>query len=268
LINGKIRLRDIAVKDDINFESITLSLASVLPDYKGVSDIITKIINQFSDFTRTELSEKVFPISNKKKEEIYSELVVKFPTLQNIEQFAFLLYYSKQAGKNFFTNQSLTALQSIDILQFAYRQKFTELTTFLNVGLQDKIHPSELALETEKLPNWVLTWLESTDKQEKLNFLSALGVHIESSNVCTIRRFFQTGQIADFQGKVFAIPQNSILLINTLKWLQGTTFKASESAKLEGLKQIFSRLTYSNEVPLLYVYQITASETLYNLEVL
>jgi len=267
LINGKIRLRDIAVKDDINFESITLSLASVLPDYKGVSDIITKIINQFSDFTRTELSEKVFPISNKKKEEIYSELVVKFPTLQNIEQFAFLLYYSKQAGKNFFTNQSLTALQSIDILQFAYRQKFTELTTFLNVGLQDKIHPSELALETEKLPNWVLTWLESTDKQEKLNFLSALGVHIESSNVCTIRRFFQTGQIADFQGKVFAIPQNSILLINTLKWLQGTTFKASESAKLEGLKQIFSRLTYSNEVPLLYVYQITANETLYNLEV-
>jgi hypothetical protein len=267
LINGKLRLRDIAVKDDINFESITLSLASVLPDYKGVSDIITKIINQFSDFTRTELSEKVFPISNKKKEEIYSELVVKFPTLQNIEQFAFLLYYSKQAGKNFFTKQSLTALQSIDILQFAYRQKFIELTTFVNVGLQDKIHPSELALETEKLPNWVLTWLESTDKQEKLNFLSALGVHIESSNVCTIRRFFKTGQITDFQGKVFAIPQNSILLINTLKWLQGTVFNASESTKLEGLKQIFSRLTYTNEIPLLYVSQITSSGTLYDLEV-
>lgn len=267
LINGKLRLKDIAVKDDINFEDITLSLASVLPDYKGVSDIITKTINQFTDFTKTELSEKVFPISNKKKDEIYSELLAKFPTLQNIEQFAFLLYYSKQAGKNFFTNQSLATLSSIDILQFACKQKFTELTTFVNVGLQDKIHPSELALETEKLPNWVLTWLESTDKQEKLNFLSALGVHIESSNVCTIRRFFQTGQITDFQGKVFAIPQNSILLINTLKWLQGTTFKASESAKLEGLKQIFSRLTYSNGIPLLYVSQITAGEILYNLEV-
>lgn len=267
LINGKLRIKDIAVKDDINFESITLSLSSVLPDYKGVSDIITKIINQFTDFTKTELSEKVFPISNKKKDEVYSELAAKFPTLQNIEQFAFLLYYSKQAGKNFFTNQSLTALQSIDILQFAYRQKFTELTTFVNVGLQDKIYPSELALETEKLPTWVLTWLESTDKQEKLNFLVALGVHTENSNVCAIRRFFQTGQIADFQGKVFAIPQNSILLINTLKWLQGTTFKASESGKLEGLKQIFSRLTYTNEIPLLYISQITVSETLYNLEI-
>lgn len=267
LINGKLRIKDIAVKDDINFESITLSLASVLPDYKGVSDIITKIINQFSDFTRTELSEKVFPINNKKKDEIYSELTAKFPILQNIEQFAFLLHYSKQAGKNFFTNQSLAALSSIDILQFSYKQKFTELTTFVNVGLQDKIYPSELALETEKLPTWVLTWLESADKQEKLSFLGALGVHTENSNVCAIRRFFQTGQIADFQGKVFAIPQNSILLINTLKWLQGTTFKASESEKLEGLKQIFSRLTYSNEIPLLYVSQITAGETFYNLEV-
>ncbi|MFY7788968.1 MAG: hypothetical protein ACOVQA_13960, partial [Thermoflexibacteraceae bacterium] len=267
LINGKLRLKDIAVKDDINFENITLSLASVLPDYQGVSDIITKIINQFSDFTRTELSEKVFPINNKKKDEIYSELTAKFPTLQNIEQFAFLLYYSKQTGKNCFTNQSFTALSSVDILQFAYKQKFTELTTFVNAGLQDKIQPSELALETEKLSEWVLTWLESTEKQEKLNFLSALGVHTESSNICTIRRFFKTGQITDFQGKVFAIPQNSILLINTLKWLQGTTFKAYESTKLEGLKQIFSRLTYSNEIPLLYVSQITASETLYNLEV-
>lgn len=267
LINGKLRIKDIAVKDDINFESITLSLASVLPDYKGVSDIITKIINQFSDFTRTELSEKVFPINNKKKDEIYSELTAKFPILQNIEQFAFLLYYSKQAGKNFFTNQSLTALSNIDILQFSYKQKFTELTIFVNVGLQDKIYPSELALEPEKLPTWVLTWLESTDKQEKLGFLGALGVHTENSNVCAIRKFFQTGQIADFQGKVFAIPQNSILLINTLKWLQGTTFKASESAKLEGLKQIFSRLNYSNEIPLLYLSQITTGETLYNLEV-
>ena len=217
LINGKLRIKDIAVKDDINFESITLSLASVLPNYKGVSDIITKIINQFSDFTRTELSEKVFPINNKKKDEIYSELTAKFPILQNIEQFAFLLNYSKQAGKNFFTNQSHTALSNIDKLQFSYKQKFTELTTFVDVGLQDKIYPSELALETEKLPTWVLTWLESTDKQEKLNFLGALGVHTENSNVCAIRRFFQTGQITDFQGKVFAIPQNSILLINTLK---------------------------------------------------
>lgn len=267
LINGKLRIKDIAVKDDINFESITLSLASVLPDYKGISDIITKIINQFSDFTRTELSEKVFPINNKKKDEIYSELVAKFPTLQNIEQFAFLLYYSKQTGKNFFTNQLLVALLNVDILQFAYRQKFTELTTFINVSLQDKIYPSELALESEKLPTWVLTWLESADKQEKLNFLSALKVHIENSNVCAIRRFFQTEQITDFQGKVFAIPQNSILLINTLKWLQGITFKASESTKLEGLKQIFNRLTYSTEIPLLYVSQITENEILYKLEV-
>lgn len=267
LINGKLRIKDIAVKDDINFENITLYLSSVLPDYKGFSDIITKIINQFAEFTKTELSEKVFPINNKKKDEVYSELVTKFPTLQNIEQFAFLLYYSKQSGKNFFTNQLLTALPNVDILQFAYKQKFTELANFLNTGLKDKIYSSELALEPEKLPTWVLTWLESEDKQEKLNFLSALGVHTENSNVCAIRRFFQTGQITDFQGKVFAIEQNSILLINTLKWLQGNTFNTSESIKLDTLKQIYSRINYTHDIPLLYISQITDGETLYNLEV-
>jgi hypothetical protein len=72
IINNSIRIKDIAVKDDINFDShFTLSLATVLPEYKGVSDLITKIINQFTDITKSELSEKVFPISNKKKDDIY-----------------------------------------------------------------------------------------------------------------------------------------------------------------------------------------------------
>lgn len=111
LINGKIRLKDIAVKDDINFESITLSLASVLPDYKGVSDIITKIINQFTDFTKTELSEKVFPISNKKKDEIYSELLAKFPTLKTLSSLHF-----------YFTTQSKLRKTILHINYFQYYQ--------------------------------------------------------------------------------------------------------------------------------------------------
>jgi hypothetical protein len=267
LINGKLRIKDIAVKDDIDFESITLSLSSVLTDYKGVSDIITKIINQFTDFAKSELSEKVFSIRNKRKDEIYAELLTKFPTLQNIEQFAFLLYHSRQVGKNYFTSQSLSALSSNDILQFAYKQKFTDLATYVNVGLQDKIYPSELALKNEQLPTWVLAWLESSEKQEKLNFLSALGVYTENSNICAIRKIFQTGQIIDFQGKVFAIPQNSILLVYTLKWLQNSTFKASDNAKLDALKQIYTRINYTQEIPLLYISQISESETFYSLEV-
>ena len=267
LVNGELRIKDIAVQDDVNFEGLTLSLASILPDCKGISDIITKIINQFKDFTKTELSDRVFPIRNKNKDEIFEELQKQLPSIcENIEQFKFLLYFTK-LKKHIFSFNFTDIKWLSEILQFAYKQKFTELSTFVNFGLQDKIYPSELALETEKLPTWVLTWLESTDKQEKLIFLNNLGVHTENSNLFAIRKFFETGQIVDFQGKVFTIPQNSILLVNTLKWLQNNTFKASDNVKLDALKHIFSRINYTNEIPLLYISQMIESEIFYELEV-
>lgn len=271
LINGTIRLADIAVKDDINFGRTTLSLASVLPDYKGVSNIITKIINQFSDFTKFELTEKVFPIKNKSKDDIFNELQKKyFKAIESIEQFAFVVYYSDFKKHNYYITEyfkSCKGFSETDMLQFAYEKNFLGLGTYVNLNIQDKIYPSELALDSEKIPTWILTWLKSTDKQEKLNFLSALGVHIESSIVCTIRRGFQTGKNVDIYTNVVSLSQG--LLLNTLKWLnvQGYAFKGSETTKLEGLKQIFGRLTYTSDTPLLYISQITANEILYTLDI-
>ncbi|MDR0866000.1 MAG: hypothetical protein LBO74_13860 [Candidatus Symbiothrix sp.] len=267
LINGTLRIRDIAVKDDINFDEITLSLSSVLPKYKGISDIITKIINQFVDFTKTELSEKVFLISNKNKSEIYTELQMQFPSLQNIEQFAFLLYYSKQSGKNFITDQSITTLSSNDILEFAYKHKFETLNNYINFDISNKVYPSEFALETETLSSFILTWFETPNKQDKLNYLSSLGLHSENSSIVYIRKFFKTGQDLDIQGKIYTFPSNSSLLINTLKWLQNKTFSASESTKLDAIKQIYGRINYTQEIPLLYVQQILENKPIYSLEV-
>lgn len=267
LIDGSLRIKDIAVKDDINFEGITLSLAYVLPKYRGISDIVTKIINQFTDFTKSELAEKVFPISNKKKDEIFVELQSEFNSLQSIEQFAFVLYYSKHSNINYLTPPFLSSIASIDILQFGFDNKFNELANYVNLEVQDTIYPSELALEAELLPSWILTWIESGNKQDRLNFLSLLGVHIESSNIVSIRKFFQTGNDFDIQSKIFAFPQNSPLLVNTLKWLQSITFNTSDSAKLDNLKQIYSRVNYVSDIPLLYVQQISENETVYCLEI-
>jgi len=239
IINNSIRIKDIAVKDDINFDNFTLSLATVLPEYKGVSDIITKIINQFTDITKTELSEKVFPISNKKKEDIFTELIAKFPTLQYIEQFAFLLYYSKQIGKNLFTNQSLTGLVNIEILQFAYEQKFTELNAFVDLSLQNKIYPSELGIEIEKLPPWVLSWIVGEDNLKKLDFISQLGVHTIQSTIGQLRNYFINKTTFDLNDIAKdSILSNGKLLINTLLFIKEKSIEISGDKQYLVLKEI------------------------------
>ena len=248
LINNSIRIKDIAVKDDINFEDITLSLANVLPEYKGVSDIITKIINQFTDITNTELSEKVFPINNKKKEEIYSELIAKFSILQNIEQFAFMLYYSKQTGKMLFTNQSLTALSNIDILQFAYKQNFTELNNYVDLSLQNKIYPSDLGIQTENLPLWALNWIEGADNLKKLDFISKLGVYINQSTIWLLRNYFVNKTKFDLNdiAKDKSLSDGK-LLINTLLFLKEKGISLSDEKQYLVLKEI-ERVVNSNGV--------------------
>ena len=247
IINNSIRIKDIAVKDDINFDNFTLSLATVLPEYKGVSDIITKIINQFTDITKTELSEKVFPISNKKEEDIFKELIVKFPTLQYIEQFAFLLYYSKRIGKNLFKNQSLTGLVGIEILQFAYEQKFTELNAFVDLSLQNKIYPSELGIEEEKLLPWVLRWIEGEDNLKKLDFISQLGVHTIQSTIGRLRNYFINKTIFNIND----IAKDSILsdgelLINTLLFIKEKGIEISGDKQYSVLKEVV-RVINSND---------------------
>jgi hypothetical protein len=211
----------------------------LLPEYKGVSDIITKIINQFTDITKPELSEKVFPIKNKKKEDIFTELIAKFPTLQYIEQFAFLLYYSKQIGKNLFTNQSLTGLVNIEILQFAYEQKFTELNAFVDLSLQNKIYPSELGIEIEKLPPWVLSWIVGEDNLKKLDFISQLGVHTIQSTIGQLRNYFINKTIFDLNDIAKdSILSNGKLLINTLLFIKEKSIEISGDKQYLVLKEI------------------------------
>lgn len=248
LINDTIRIKDISVKDEINFEDITLSLASVLPTYKGVSDIITKIINQFKDITKSELAEKVFPINNKKKEEIYSEVTAAYPILQNIEQFAFVLYYSKHSGQNHFLDESLTTLSNLEILNFAYNNNFTEIDTYVELGLQNKIYPSELGLETEHLPLWVLNWIDGEDSVKRIAFISSLGVFSKDSTIFLLRNYFlnkskfETSDIA----KDTSLSDGKLLL-NTLLFIKENGISISNENQYLVLKEI-ERVVNSNKL--------------------
>ncbi|MEZ4782373.1 MAG: hypothetical protein R2816_12750 [Flavobacteriaceae bacterium] len=239
LINGNLRLEDIAVKDDVNFESVTLSLASILPEYKGVSDIVTNVINQFTDFTKTELSEKVFLIKNKKKDEIYSELKEKYPILLNINQFSFLLFYSIHKNQNLFTTECLSLISNEAIIEFIYKNNLPEASSFLNLGVKGKIYPSEFALEKEYLSDEIVNWLESNEKEDKLIFLSKLGLHIINSAVCELRSFFINKTEFD-QNKIAGEScfNDGILLSNTIYFIVQRKLLLNSQEQFLVLKEI------------------------------
>lgn len=239
LINGNLRLEDIAVKDDVNFESVTLSLASILPEYKGVSDIVTNVINQFTDFTKTELSEKVFLIKNKKKDEIYSELKEKYPILLNINQFSFLLFYSIHKNQNLFTTECLSLISNEAIIEFLYKNNLPEASSFFNLGVKDKIYPSEFALENEYLSDEIVNWLESNEKEDKLIFLSKLGVHTINSAVCELRSFFINKTEFD-QNKIAGEScfNDGILLSNTIYFIVQRKLLLNSQEQFLVLKEI------------------------------
>lgn len=249
LINEKLRLADIAVKDDVNFESVTLSLASILPEYKGVSDIVTNVINQFTDFTKTELSEKVFLIKNKKKDEIYSELAEKYPILLNIHQFSFLLFYSFSKNQNLFTTKCLSEISSEEIIEYLFKNNLTEASSFFNLGTKDSIYPSDFALVNEKLPVDILNWLESSETNNKLPFLSKLGVHTRNSTVCELRSFFINNTEFD-QNKIAeeSCFYDGILLSNTIHFIVQRNLILNNQEQFLVLKEIVR--VHNSKLPL------------------
>lgn len=133
-----------------------------------------------------------------------------------------------------------------NILQFAYQQKINEIVNYVNFGLQDKIYPSEIALEKEKLPIWLIVWLECAENDKKLNFLSEIGVHTNNSTIAEIRNYFVNN--AKFDHNKIAIDSglsDGKLLINTLLFLKEKGLELSDDKQYSVIKEIV-RVVNSN----------------------
>ncbi len=240
LINSSLGIKDITVSDEVKFEKKTLSLATILPKYEGISDIITKIIHQFSDFAKSELSEKVFPIGTKSKSEILSELLVDFKVFTNIEQYAFVFLYSKQSGKNYLTSGLLSGLENVKILQYCFENKLEDVAAYVDFGVSGKVFPSEFGIDKEKLPEWVLSWIE-INSQEKLLFLASFGVHTPNSSLLFLRKGILDSNKEVFEKGISAAIKSE-LLINTLDWLLLKQAGHSFSFVKSNLKWIYDKL--------------------------
>lgn len=99
------------------------------------------------------------------------------------------------------------------------------------------VYPSEYALESEALPNYLLEWLG--EDNIKINFIADLGVFTECSTLLALRRYFNNEGTFNKS----KIAQDSRLadekmLFNTFEWLKSKELELDSKEEFEVLEEM------------------------------
>ena len=126
----------------------------------------------------------------------------------------------------------------------------------LAIGFLPKysVYPNSYALPEEQLPEWVQEWI--SDDSLKIEFLAALGVHTETSDIVKLRNYLFS-KSEDIFNNFAAISDYPRLLSNTLNWLCAVSvqFRESDKDALAIIRRIYDSVSISMEsnLPLLTV---------------
>jgi hypothetical protein len=154
------------IADKIKIDIKEFSLSKILPTTHQNSNLISDLITKFSPLEI--LSEKLNALFGVNGEididDIFKKFTEQTETLQNAEQFFFLIYYHKH-------------IINIDLSKLGF--DFT-----------CAVFPSEFALETEKLPEYLQEWI--IQDKIKISNLETIGIYTENSTLASLRKFFLT----------------------------------------------------------------------------
>jgi len=154
------------IADKIKINTREFSLSKILPSTYQNNNLISDLISLFSKHGIP--SEKLNALFGVNEEIDIDDIFEKFSeqteTLQNAEQFFFRIYYHKH-------------ITNIDLSKLGF--DFT-----------CAVYPSDFALESEKLPEYVQEWI----KQDEIKFsnLESIGIYTENSTLVSLRKFFLT----------------------------------------------------------------------------
>lgn len=152
------------ISDKIIIASKEFSLSKILPSTYQNSNLISNIITQFSkQGIPSERLNALFGVNEEINiNEVYKKFSEQTPTLKNVEQFFFLIYYHKHITK-------------VDLSK-------------LDFDITCAVFPSDFALETEKLPEYLQEWIKHDEI--KISNLESIGVYTENSTLVSLRKFF------------------------------------------------------------------------------
>lgn len=183
------------IVDNIKIDTKEFSLSKILPStYENnnlISDLITKFTKQGIPIEKLKalfgVNEEIDIV------DIFEKFTEQTETLQNPEQFFFIIYYHKH-------------IANIDLSKLGFN--FT-----------CAVFPSEFALEKEKLPEYIQEWIKQDEI--KISNLESIGIYTENSTLVSLRKFFLTEN--DFNLNTIAQDENlsdGKMLFNTFELLK------------------------------------------------
>jgi hypothetical protein len=151
-------------RDSIKIATREFSLSKILPSTYQNSNLISDLITYFSQqgISRENLN-ALFGVNEELDlGDLFEKFSEQSETLQNAEQFFFLIYYHKHIAK-------------VDLSK-------------LNFDFTCAVFPSDFALGIEKLPEYLQEWIKKDEI--KTSSLESIGVYTENSTLVSLRKFF------------------------------------------------------------------------------
>ena len=202
------------IVDKIKIATKEFSLSKILPStYENnnlISDLITKFTKQGIPIEKLKalfgVNEEIDIV------DIFEKFTEQTETLQNPEQFFFLIYYHKH-------------IINIDLSKLGF--DFT-----------CAVFPSEFALETEKLPEYIQEWIKQDEIQ--ISNLESIGIYTENSTLISLRKFFLTEN--DFNLNTIAQDEklsDGKMLFNTFEILKEKEIELKSEDEFAVFKEMF-----------------------------
>jgi hypothetical protein len=214
-------------------------------------------INEYSYYTREHnfiLSNAILSGKYNGIERIFKE----FPVSINPDKETFLLKSPFFKEDKFFCPDIETEMsdeQKLSFIEFLYHQwdkknkkiaiknidwsTINEIETKNLLGFNPNysVYPSEYALESEQLPEYLQEWLG--EDTSKISFIADLGVFTENSTLLALRKFFKEkgtfNKIKIAQDSHF---NDETMLFNTFEWLKENEIELSNEEEFEVFEEM------------------------------
>lgn len=138
-----------------------------------------------------------------------------------------------------------------------------KLEEYLLINFSQIVIEDNFSVDSEKIPGWMLKWLNTGSKEPKLKFLELLGCKTQNSKLILLRKFLKS-ELSYFDSKYLLelLNENNSNLLNTLEWIENNNFEFLEgSLQIQMLEEIYSCLDNNEVVFLPIVTKINSDNT-------
>lgn len=199
--------------DKVKIESKEFSLSKILPSTHQNSNLISELITLFTkQGIANEKLNSLFGVTDETDiEDIFKKYSEQAETLENSEQFFFLIYYHQHIRK-------------VDLSTLGFDFKYA-------------VFPSDFALEIEKLPEYLQVWIKTDNAI--ISELETIGVFTENSTLVSLRKSLLNK--SNFDQNTIAQDSNlsdGKMLLNTFELLKEKGIELRSDNEFSAFKEI------------------------------